>query len=82
MARVWHSAIDQVVRVAEEQIEATNRTGEHPPLEVEPTARALVTMNVHYLLDQLAGKTDADASATVRTLATIWERTIYLRAPD
>jgi AcrR family transcriptional regulator len=82
MARVWHSGIDQVVRVAEEQIEATNRTGQHPPLEVEPTARALVTMNVHYLLDQLAGKPDADAAATVRTLATIWERTIYLRAPD
>jgi AcrR family transcriptional regulator len=82
IARVWHGAIDQVVTVAEEQIETGNRTGRHPPLEVEPTARALVTMNVHYLLDQLAGNPDADAAATVRTLATIWERTIYLRAPD
>ena len=82
VAHVWQGAIDQVVTVAEEQIEVTNRTGRHPPLEVEPTARALVTMNVHYLLDQLAGNPHADTAATVRTLATIWERTIYLRAPD
>jgi AcrR family transcriptional regulator len=82
VARVWKGAIDQVVTVAEEHIEATNRSGRHPPLEVEPTARALVTMNVHFLLDQLSGNPHADAAATVRTLATIWERTIYLRAPD
>jgi TetR/AcrR family transcriptional regulator, ethionamide resistance regulator len=82
IARVWARAIDQVVAVAEEQLETTNRTGKYPPLEVQPTARALVTMNVHYLLDQLAGNPDADATATVRTLATIWERTIYLRAPE
>jgi AcrR family transcriptional regulator len=82
LARVWDGAIDQVVRVAEQHIEATNRAGRYPPLEVEPTARALVTMNVHYLLGQLAGNPDADADAAVKTLATIWERTIYLRAPD
>jgi AcrR family transcriptional regulator len=82
LARVWHGAIDQIVGVAEEQIEAVNRAGRHPPLEVERTARALVTMNVHYLLDQLAGNPEADADAVVTTLATIWERTIYLRAPD
>jgi TetR/AcrR family transcriptional regulator, ethionamide resistance regulator len=82
VARVWQGAIGQIVTVAKALIEETNRTGQHPPLEVEPTARALVTMNVHYLLDQLAGNPDADPDATVRTLATIWERTIYLRAPD
>jgi hypothetical protein len=82
LARVWHGAIDQVVSVAEQQIEATNRTGRYPPLEVGPTARALVTMNVHYLLGQPAGNPDGDADAAVKTLATIWERTIYLHAPD
>ncbi len=81
-ARVWRGAIDQVITVAAEHIEATNRTGRHRPLEVEPTARALVTMNVHYLLDQLAENPGADAAANARTLATIWERTIYLRAPE
>jgi hypothetical protein len=82
VARVWHGAIDHVVTVAQELIAATNRSDRHPPLEVEPTARALVTMNVHFLLDQLAGNPHADPDAVVRTLATIWERTIYLRAPD
>ena len=81
-ARVWQSAIDPVISVAAELIEATNRTGGNEPLEIEPTARALVTMNVHYLLDQLAGNPGADAAATAGTLATIWERTIYLRAPE
>jgi AcrR family transcriptional regulator len=82
LERVWRSAIDQIVTVAQELIDATNRSGRHPRLEVEPTARALVTMNVHYLLDQVAANPDADAEAAVRTLSTIWERTIYLRAPD
>jgi TetR/AcrR family transcriptional regulator, ethionamide resistance regulator len=82
LAQVWHGAIDQIVTVARELIEATNRIGRNPPLEVEATARALVTMNVHYLLDHLAADPDADPDAAVRTLATIWERTIYLRAPD
>jgi AcrR family transcriptional regulator len=81
VARVWHAAIDQVVAVAEELIDRANRAGGHPPLDVTRTARALVTMNVHYLLDQLAGMPDADVDATVKALATIWERTIYLRAP-
>ena len=82
VARVWHSAIDQVITVAQELIEAANRAGRHPPLDVAPTARALVTMNVHYLLDQLAGNPHADPDAAASTLATIWERTIYLRPPD
>jgi TetR/AcrR family transcriptional regulator, ethionamide resistance regulator len=81
IARVWQGAIDQIIAVAEELIDATNQAGPHPPLVVEPTARALVTMNVHFLLDQLAGNPDADPDAAVGTLATIWERTIYLRAP-
>jgi AcrR family transcriptional regulator len=81
IARVWQGAIDQVITVAREQIEAANRAGPHPPLAIESTARALVTMNVHYLLEQVAGDPNADVDRAVATLATIWERTIYLRAP-
>jgi AcrR family transcriptional regulator len=81
IARVWGGAIDQVVTVAREQIDAANRIGGHPPLAVEATARALVTMNVHYLLEQVAGDPQADVDGAVTTLATIWERTLFLRAP-
>lgn len=81
IARVWRGAVDQVITVAKEQIEAANRTGQHPDLAVETTARALVTMNVQYLLEQVAVDPEADVDDAVATLATIWERTIYLRAP-
>lgn len=80
IARVWQGAIDHVITVARELIEGANRTSRHP-LAVESTARALVMMNVHYLLDELGGDPDADIEDAVETLATIWERTIYLRAP-
>lgn len=81
IARVWRGAVNQVITVAKEQIEAANRTGPHPDLAVETTARALVTMNVQYLLEQVAVDPEADVDDAVATLATIWERTIYLRAP-
>jgi AcrR family transcriptional regulator len=82
IARVWGGAVDRIVTVAREQIEAANRiVNLQPPLEVEATARALVTMNVHYLLEQVAGDPEADVDAAVETLATIWERTLFLRAP-
>ena len=77
---MWRGAIDQVITVAKEEIEAANRLGQHPALAVKSTARALVTMNVNYLLEQVAGDPEADVDAAVATLATIWERTIYLRA--
>ena len=38
-------------------------------------------MNVHYLLEELAGDLEADVDGAVATLATIWERAIFLRAP-
>jgi hypothetical protein len=77
---VWRGAIDQVITVAKEEIEAANRLCQHPALAVASTARALVTMNVHYLREQVAGDPEADVDAAVATLATIWESTIYLRA--
>jgi hypothetical protein len=36
LARVWHGAIDQVVSVAEQQIEATNRTGRYRRSKSDP----------------------------------------------
>jgi AcrR family transcriptional regulator len=81
VARGWGAAVDQVVSVAREQIEAANRAGAHPPLAVDATARALVTMNVHYLLEQVAPNAQADVDDAVDTLATVWERALFLRAP-
>jgi len=77
--RVWREVIEPVVTVATQTIANATAAGESRGLDPEPTARALVSMNVHYMLDELVGNPAADVEATVATIVSIWERTIYLR---
>jgi AcrR family transcriptional regulator len=81
-ARVWREVQGAVVAAASQKIAEATATGESEGLDPESAARALVAMNVQVFFDQLVRKRDPDVGATVRTLATIWERTIYLRAPQ
>lgn len=76
-ARVWKGVTNPVIEVAALKIAQATAAGHSHGLEPEPIARALVTMNIHYLLDELADNPDGDIDATVATLVTIWERTLY-----
>jgi hypothetical protein len=38
-------------------------------------------MNVHYFLEHCVGRPARELDRATETLATIWERTIYLRSP-
>jgi AcrR family transcriptional regulator len=78
---VWRSLIDPVIDVAAAKIVAATAAGESSGLDPYATARALVSMNVAYFFDQLAGKPEANVQAVVDTLTTIWQRTIYNRDP-
>jgi AcrR family transcriptional regulator len=78
-ARVWDEVVGSVIDVAAQKIAEATASGDSHGLDPEPVARALVTMNVHYFLNQLVGKPDPDVDAAVATLTGIWERTIYLR---
>jgi TetR/AcrR family transcriptional regulator, ethionamide resistance regulator len=78
-ARVWRAINDPVIEVAAQKIEEATAAGESKGLDAQATAMALVTMNVHFLLERLAGQPQADLESTVQTLTTIWERTIYQR---
>jgi AcrR family transcriptional regulator len=80
--RVWREVIEPVVAVARQTIANATAAGESHGLDPEPTARALVSMNVHYLFDEVVGKPHADIDAIVATIVAIWERTIYLRQPS
>ena len=80
-AEAWSQVTAPVVAVAAQKIAEATAAGDSHGLDPEATARALVTMNVHYLLDLLAGNHAADIDTTAATLTTIWERTIYLRQP-
>jgi AcrR family transcriptional regulator len=77
-AAVWQGFTAPLVAVATAKIAAATST--NTGLDAEATARALVSMNVHYFLDRLVGAPASDIAPTVETLAVIWERTIYLRA--
>jgi AcrR family transcriptional regulator len=79
--RVWRQVIEPVVAVAAQTIADATAAGESYGLDPEPTARALVSMNVHYFFEQLVGNPSADIDATTATITAIWERTIYLRQP-
>ena len=77
--RVWREVIEPVVVVATQTIANATAAGESHGLDPATTARALVTMNVHYMLDELVATPGADLDRVVDTIATIWERTIFLR---
>ncbi|MET7770521.1 helix-turn-helix domain-containing protein [Nocardia sp. NPDC005366] len=71
-AGLWREFIDPLEQVAAETI-ARADTG----LPAAPTARALVTMNVHYLLDEVVDAEPEVVDAAVDILATVWARTLY-----
>jgi AcrR family transcriptional regulator len=70
-ASVWAGFIDPLVGIATRLV-TDARTGLAP----EPTARALVTMNVHTLLTLRPDTPDDDLASLVDALSAIWERTI------
>jgi AcrR family transcriptional regulator len=78
-ARVWREVVGSIVDVASQKIAEASAAGNSHGLDPERTARALVTMNVNYFLDELVRKPNPDVDSAVATLTTIWERTIYLR---
>ena len=79
---VWRQVIEPVVTVATQTIVNATAAGQSRGLDPESTARALVSMNVHYLFDEVVAKPDADIDAVVATIVAVWERTIYLRQPS
>lgn len=50
-------------------------------IDVEPTVRALVGMNLYCFFDQVVGNPEADVEAIAATLSTIWARTFPLSNP-
>jgi AcrR family transcriptional regulator len=78
-ARVWSEVVGSVVDVAAQKIAEATAAGDSHGLDPERSARALVTMNVHYFLEELVRDPDPDVDAAVATLTRIWERAIYLR---
>ncbi|MET9028940.1 TetR family transcriptional regulator [Nocardia sp. NPDC004168] len=71
-AQLWQEFLAPLEEVAAETI---TRADERLP--AVSVARALVAMNVHYLLDEVVGAAPESVDAAVDTVAVIWERTLY-----
>jgi AcrR family transcriptional regulator len=82
-ALVWRGFIDPLVEIATGKIVEATQAGMSAGLDPEPTARALVAMNVSSLLNLRSDSSSAELEALVDTLSRIWERTIFLNeSPD
>ena len=47
-------------------------------IEPEPTARALIGMNLQYFFDELVDSPDPDPEAAAETLLVLWQRALFL----
>jgi AcrR family transcriptional regulator len=75
--RAWREFIEPVIEGHAEKIREEVKAGRVTGIEPEPTARALIGMNLQYFFDQLVDEPDPDLEATADTLLTIWQRTLY-----
>jgi AcrR family transcriptional regulator len=80
-AQVWRGFIEPVVMVAAQKIAEATASGASAGLDPEPTARALVAMNVSCLLSLRRDTPVAEAEALAGTLSAVWERAIFLDHP-
>jgi TetR/AcrR family transcriptional regulator, ethionamide resistance regulator len=80
-ARVWREFNEPVIAAFVEQTRREVRAGRLAEVDVEPTVRALVGMNLYCFFDQIVGNPSADADAIAETLFTIWARTFLLSDP-
>jgi TetR/AcrR family transcriptional regulator, ethionamide resistance regulator len=76
-ARAWRGFIEPVVEGHADWIRAEAEAGRVTGIDPEPTARALIGMNLQYFFDRLADESSPDLEATADTLLTIWQRTLY-----
>ena len=75
--RAWRDFIEPVVEGHADWIRAEIEAGRVRGIEPEPTARALIGMNLQYFFDRLVDEPSPDLESTADTLLTIWQRTLY-----
>jgi AcrR family transcriptional regulator len=75
--RAWGEFLEPVIRGHAEKIRDEIAQGRIAGLDPEPTARALIGMNLQYFFDQLVDNPSPDLEATADTLLRIWVRALY-----
>jgi AcrR family transcriptional regulator len=75
--RAWREFLEPVIAGHAEKIREEIAQGRIVGIDPEPTARALIGMNLQYFFDQLVDNPRPDLEATADTLLKIWLRTLY-----
>jgi AcrR family transcriptional regulator len=75
--RAWSEFLEPVIKGHAEKIREEIELGRIAGIEPEPTARALIGMNLQYFFDELVDNPDPDLDATADTLLKIWLRALY-----
>lgn len=81
-ARIWREFNEPVITALTGQLRREISAGRLAAgIDVEPTVRALVGMNLYCFFEQIVGNSTADVEAIAETLLTIWARTFLLSNP-
>jgi TetR/AcrR family transcriptional regulator, ethionamide resistance regulator len=75
--RAWREFLEPVIAGHADKIREEIELGRIDGIDPEPTARALIGMNLQYFFDELVDTPEPDLEATADTLLTIWLRTLY-----
>jgi AcrR family transcriptional regulator len=75
--RAWKEFLEPVISGHAEKIREEIAQGRIAGVDPEPTARALIGMNLQYFFDQLVDNPRPDLEATADTLLKIWRRALY-----
>jgi len=77
--RAWREFVEPVVQAHSAKIADEIERGRITGIAAEPTARALIGMNLQYFFDELVDAPKPDPAAAAETLLAIWERVLYYR---
>ena len=81
-ARVWREFNEPVIAAFVAQAHRHIEAGRIPAgLDIEPTVRVLVGMNLYCFFDQIVGNPAVDVDAVVSSLLTVWGRVFLLADP-
>jgi AcrR family transcriptional regulator len=79
--RAWKEFIEPVIAGHAEWIRREIAAGRVSGLDPEPTARALIGMNLQFFFDRLLDEPHAGVEETADTLLVLWTRALYGVAP-
>ena len=79
--RAWREFVEPVIEGHAQWIRREIALGRASGLDPEPTARALIGMNLQFFFDTLVGVEDPDVEAAAETLLVVWTRALYAEGP-